>query len=376
MSAIPGFETVSRKEMDRFSLSGEVAAVRAEKGGITFRGRLHDGYSLNLNLATANRILLRIHHFRATNFRQLTKQLVAIDWELYLPPGCPFSVRVALHHSRIYHSGAVQDLAARIVQTALKKYAQANIQTTGSRVGIPQCIYIRGEHDRFLVSLDSSGENLHKRGLRKSGGKAPIRETIAAAVLQLAGYTGEQVLMDPMCGSGTFSLEAARMARATPPGWFRSFSFQDWPAFQPGRWQDIRRTAEQKIVPQPKAAIFASDRSRKGCHLLKQTLLAADMRPGVDIRPGDFFSIDPQKVSPEPGVVVINPPYGIRLGNRQSAGRFYYQVVAKLDADYRGWTAAIIAPDRKLARNTPFADRLYPFSSGGLKLTLVVGRIG
>jgi len=371
----PGFEGVTRAEIDRLNISTEAVNSRIESGGISFQGRVHDAYAGNLYLATANRILMRIFHFRATNFRQMEKQLGDIDWELYLPGELPFSVHVSLHHCRLYHSGAVTERVADSIRSSFRKKGRKDHFFTSEATIAQQRIFIRGKGDKFQVSLDTSGEHLHKRGLRTAGGTAPIRETIAAAILLLAGYTGKQVLLDPMCGSGTFSLEAARISGNIPPGWFRRFSFESWPAFRPKRWEDIRRRARQRFRSEPPAGIYASDINKGACDLLEKSLLAANLEAGVAVACEDFFSLDPGRNGNEKGIVVVNPPYGIRLGNRKASGRLYYRLVEKLSTDFQGWKAAVIAPDRKLAANTPFASRRFAFTSGGLKLTLVVGTI-
>ena len=116
-----------------------------------------------------------------------------------------------------------------------------------------QRLFIRGVDDRFSVSIDSSGDLLYKRGIKTLAGTAPVRETLAAAILMLAGYSGNEALVNPMCGSGTFAVEGALMARNIPPGWNRSFAFMGWPGFRPAQWRHIRNAAEKRFVSGPLA---------------------------------------------------------------------------------------------------------------------------
>lgn len=123
----------------------------------------------------------------------------------------------------------------------------------------PQQLFVRAVNDQLTVSIDSSGDMLYKRGLKIQGGKAPIRETTAASILALAGYHIGEPLIDPMCGTGTFSLEGAMIANHIPAGWYRNFAFMGWPCFKPSRWKHIRREAKGRITRLTKPVIFASD---------------------------------------------------------------------------------------------------------------------
>jgi putative N6-adenine-specific DNA methylase len=246
-------------------------------------------------------------------------------------------------------------------------------------------IFVRAESDRFTVSLDSSGELLHKRGVKARGGKAPIRETLASAVLNIAGYGPGQLLADPMCGSGTFSLEAAMMSRNLPSGWFRDFAFMQWPAFSPGRWRHLRKEAEAEISPPGRTCVFASDLRESEVRLLETRLLAYGLSDAVRTECLDFMALTPGVIFKkleesgggdfEPGLLVINPPYGRRLGSLSESRRLFAEILEKLRKDFRGWHAAVIVPGRLVGKRTAKFFSKTPLFHGGLDLVLLTGKI-
>jgi len=367
----PGFEPVCLQEL----LKLEPVAGKAcpTPGGVEFEGRLDACYHANLNLRSANRILMRIQAFKFTNFRQLEKRTLDIPWELYLQPGDLPKIHVTTKHCRLHHSDAI---AERFHQAIAGQLSGIEPDEKTPKVAYAeQNIYVRGKDDRFSVSIDSSGDILYKRGLKKHTGKAPLRETLAAAALLLAGYDGRDPLLDPMCGSGTFSLEGALMAKRIPAGWFRDFAFMGWPSFRRQRWTYIRRQAESHFVQPDRPLIFASDTDPGACRKLERCVQKHDLTDAVQVHQKDFFDIDPRKLTDQTGVICINPPYGRRLGGRQESERFFVAICDKLKQEYRGWKLVLFAPNRKIAKTVPLEVNSYPILHGGLKLALLVGKI-
>jgi len=367
----PGLETLCRMELMRIpSFGGECAAV---SGGVEFSGKLYDAYLANLHLRTATRILMRIETISASHFSLLSKKTAEIPWELYLDSDSAPQVRVSTRHCRLYHKDAVSEIFSQSVRNRLSRYA-ADPQIRDTPV-MQQRLFVRGMDDRFSVSMDSSGDLLYKRGVKTLAGEAPVRETLAAAILMLAGYSGREVLVNPMCGSGTFAVEGALMARNIPPGWSRSFAFMGWPAFRPSQWHHIRDNAEKQFVTGPLPPVIAFDHASPACDSLA---CLADSHAALDqiqVLKGDFFDLDPADLSVEPGLAVINPPYGKRMGTRRESRLLIRDVMKKLKSDYRGWRFAMMVPER------PDLDRISPewrFHSiyhGGLKLELLVGKL-
>ena len=367
----PGFETICLHEL--LKLKPVASKTRLTAGGVEFEGRLEVCYRANLDLRSANRILMRIGTFKASNFRQLEKYLYGFPWELYLPRSSLLKVNATTKHCRLHHSGAIAERFHKVINDRFSPFEPE--QESHKAPSFVQTIYVRGLDDRFTVSLDSSGDILYKRGLKKHSGRAPLRETLAAAALLLAGYDGRVPLIDPMCGTGTFSLEAALMAKHIPAGWFRDFAFERWPSFLPKRWNYIRRQSESSFMQPEQPLIFASDRDNEACRKLESCAKMHDLTDAIQVHQKDFFDLDPMGLSAQPGVACLNPPYGRRLGGRQESEKLFTAICDKLKQAYTGWALVLFAPGRKLAGTVPFQIKTFPVVHGGLKLVLMVGKI-
>jgi len=240
---------------------------------------------------------------------------------------------------------------------------------------VVQNLLVRALDDNIVISLDSSGEPLYKRGLKEHGGKAPLRESLAAAILLWAGYTGREPLIDPMCGSGTFALEAALISNRTPPGWHREFAFMNWPAFKTKQWQHLKKERIPETVPMTQPSIFASDIDPGACASLSSVVQQYDLSQTISVVEKDFFDLDPGQCSRLPGIVTLNPPYGIRLGSNREARNLYTEIAVKLRNDYQKWHVAVLLPDRRLSASFPPGLKQRKVTHGGLELTLLTGQI-
>jgi putative N6-adenine-specific DNA methylase len=336
---------------------------------VEFTGRLHECYRANLSLRTPNRVLMRAHSFPAVHFSELERQITAFAWELFLKPGGVQKVHVTTHHCRLHHTDAIAERILNGVEKRLQSLGE-----TGQPV-VSQQMFVRGIHDRFTVSIDSSGENLHLRGIKTHPGRAPLRETIAAAALLRGGFTGAETLLDPMCGTGTFSLEAALIAKNIPPGWFREFAFRGWPGFRPQRWDHLRRKATETFVALSSPRIFASDLDPAACSVLEDGLRAHDLSDAVAVSCRDFFELAPRELTDRPGVVVINPPYGRRLGSAAESRELFRAVIARIREHYHGWKFILVAPAGRDLPATGSPVELYPFFHGGLSVNVMVGSV-
>jgi putative N6-adenine-specific DNA methylase len=373
----PGLENVCQEELHGAPLS--VANTSVSGGGVTFNGRLPDCYQANLYLRTANRVLMRIGSFKATNFRRLDKKLADFPWELYLPVGVTPQIHATAHHSRLFHKKAIIRHVRDSIHLETLSDEKAGASQSQHSSGMQQ-IFVRVQDDRFTLSIDSSGELLHKRGLKRASGRAPLRETIAAAALIRAGYTGREVLVDPLCGSGTFSLEGAMRALNIPAGQFRNFAFFDWPCFRPSQWEFIKRQAQSSSIKIRKPMIFASDKNPAVCRALKRQVSESGFSDAVRVEQKDFTDLSPRQImkqadSAEPGIVALNPPYGRRLGTFKESQQLFDEIFQKLKSDFSGWKLALIVPDKKIAQKVPFKVKSVPLFHGGLRLTLLFGRI-
>ncbi len=367
----PGFEDLCLRELAALELPIEDAVI--VDGGVEFRGRLLDCYQANLHLRTAGRILLRIGSFKATGFRQLENKVAAIPWELYLPPvGLP-NVHVTTRHCRLYHTDAIGQRFSAGIQRHLPD-SGSNREDMDRRLSDPT-VFIRGLDDRFTISIDSSGDHLHKRGLKRHHGKAPLRETLAAAALMLAGYSAAEPLIDPMCGTGTFSLEAALMVKNIPPGWFREFAFQRWPSFSQNRWDYLKRQCETRFSIPQRPLIFASDQDEAACRRLEKCTHQNHLSGFITVAQKNFFDFLPGELTDQTGMVVLNPPYGKRLGSLEKSEHLFGALGGKLNQAYKGWKVVLVAPDRQLINKIPFKLEARSFFHGGLKPALMFGKI-
>jgi len=366
----PGAEMLCRRELTALPLS--VQDARVVTGGVEFKGILQDCYLANLHLRTANRILMRIDNFKASSFRQLETKAAEIPWELYLPFECTLQIHATTRHCRLYHTDAISERLRQCI-------SKCGITTDGKgqKGGISngQKLFVRCEDDQFTISIDSSGEHLHKRGLKVHTGRAPLRETTAAAALMTAGYIGTGPVIDPMCGTGTFSLEAALIAKYIPPGWFRAFAFMGWPSFRPQRWEYLKRSCEAQFTDSRKPAIFASDKDPTACRRLSQRLVENRLDDVIQVVNQDFFELRPDDLTNQCGLVAINPPYGKRLENPSLSEQLFFGICERLGQEYKGWKVILIAPDRHLANKVPFRLKAYPFFHGGLRPVLMIGTI-
>jgi len=367
----PGLETICREELKALLPSGTPMAI--VEGGVEFKGRLHDCYLADLNLRTANRLLMRIESFHAANFRKLEKHLTAVPWELFLLPGTPTHIRVTSRHSRLYHKDAV---AGRVQASIAFRFAQNEFSGEATpELTVTQQIFVRLSDNRVTLSIDSSGDLLHKRGIKPCAAKAPIRETLAAAALILSGYTGTEPLVDPMCGSGTFAIEAALIAQKIPPGRFRDFAFMQWPSFQPKQWQHMKQATEKKIVRTNTPFIFASDRDDRAACELEDSVTQHGLSGIVAVSTRDFFDLSPTELTNRPGLVTLNPPFGRRLGSRRESEALFLSVCERLKKEYKGWKFVLISPNPRFAGMVPFRSTTHLLPHGGLTVALMTGRI-
>lgn len=357
----PHLESVCQKE---FAVILPQNETFVQPGGVTFCGRLQNMYLANLYLRSATRILMRVGRFKALNFAEFTQKLTGFNFDLYLSAAILPQIAVSAHHCKLYHSGALKERAlAFFTQLFPKAKNDANAPL----------IYIRGTDDCFEISLDTSGDILYKRGFKTLGGAAPMRETLAYAILQKAGYNGGP-LLDPMCGSGTFSLEAALTAGNIAPGLNREFAFTKAPFFNARQWEYFKRQARARQNPQPaKPLIMASDKDPRVCKALKTVIMEQDLTAFISVVNKDFFELSPKTCfGGQTGLLVLNPPYGLRLLERAEAENLYGALCRKL-ADFKGWRYAIVTPGKDwLTLKNP---RWHKIWHGGLNLFLATGRL-
>ena len=372
---------VSQKAKEIFSDQYRISDIKGLPGGIEFKTRLKTACLANILMGSATRILMRVASFKAESFRRLEDRIKAVDWDLYLPCQALPDIKVSTHKSRLYHSAAIADRIKPILHGPLfSKDAFPHTNIPEKLSDISQTLMVRADNDRFELSLDMSGAPLYKRGIKEKVVKAPLRETLAFAILTRLGLSANDTLVDPMCGSGTFSLEGAMMQSQLPPGVFRSFAFEAWPGFEKKSMvhahDKLMSAAADFMADCPLPPIWARDLDATAIDHLKQTCTRHQAFQRIRPVSDDFFNISPPAVTDNKGVVVLNPPYGIRLDKNQDITAFYKEIGHKLSADFKGFRAAIICPGQQEFQALNLGLSPMPIFHGGLDLYAAVGIIG
>lgn len=366
---VPGLKRLCHRELVDLPLN--LQDIEMISGGVEFTGTIHDCYAANLFLRSPSRIIMRIAGFKAENFRTLEKKLALIEWELFLKKSSTIKCEVSTTHSRLYHKDAI----AQRVQQSLMGYFE-RFSSSDCMTGTPaqQTLMIRGEDDNFEISLDSSGDLLHKRSIKKHVGAAPLRETLAFAILNAAGYSGEGTVIDGMCGSGSFALEAAMMAGYIPPGYFRDFAFEHWPCFTKAQWNHLKKEISQEIRQFAAPSIFAMDQDAGMVGHLEEVINEVKLLSSIMVMKQDFFALKPDDLTSNKGIVVLNPPFGKRIGETKNRDDLFRKIAGKLSTDFKGWKAGIILPEKALMNcfsgpgSVGASGSLIPLFHGGLEL--------
>jgi putative N6-adenine-specific DNA methylase len=358
--AAPGIEPVLLREVA--ALPG-ARDVRAVAGGVEFSGDLDVVYRANLWLRTATRVLVRIGSFEAREFAKLRHRAAALPWEPFVDAARPLAVSATQSGSRLYHTGALAENLVAAVGDHLR--ASVGVDAGGQK------ILLRGDADQWTVSVDSSGELLHRRGWRQETAHAPMRETLAAALLMLCEWDPTTPFVDPMCGAGTLPLEAAAWALRWAPGLARDFACRSWPAHDEARWQAAHAAAEaarRTALPTP-GFIVGSDRSAAAIAAAQRNAERAGLLPHVQLARAE---LDEVHAPAGRGLCLINPPYGRRIGDPRALRRLYADIGRVLRTRFAGWQAALLAADSRLIDAVGVeVAAMHPLLNGGLRVSLV-----
>jgi putative N6-adenine-specific DNA methylase len=334
---------------------------------VEFEGELPELYQTNLWLRTASRVLVRLGEFSAALFPELRRKAHNLPWERFLVPGEAVDIRVTSHASKLYMKRAV----AEHVQSAIADRMGAPSSSLPMDKG-GQGVVVRFDHDLCTISVDSSGELLHRRGYRQATAKAPLRETLAAGMILASGWDAKFPLIDPFCGSGTIPIEAALLGLRIPPGAGRRFRFEAWPGFDRPRWQSILRAAESNRASSL-PPIQGSDRDAGAV----QISIANAERAGV-VECVGFSQRAVSAIAPPqgPGWVVTNPPYGVRVSEGKDLRNLYAQFGHTLRRACPGWQVAMLGTDDRLFGQTGVVWRqAIALVNGGLRVKLALGEV-
>lgn len=365
----PGLEPLALAELSALG----VVATHDEPGVVTARLAMRDVMRANLHLRTVSRVAVRLAHFKALTFADVEKHAKRVPWERVLAPGVAVRFRVTCRKSRLYHSGAVAQRLMDAVRLKFPEVDAAAERAHDDDGAEEQLFIVRVIRDQLTLSADASGELLHRRGYRQALAKAPLRETLAAAMLMGAGWDGSTPFADPMCGSGTIAIEAAMIARRMAPGLRRRFAFEQWPGHDAKLWRAVQKEAHDAERPSAPVPILASDRDAGA---ISATRANAE-RAGVL---GDL-TIAQQAVSalalPEtPGLVMVNPPYGIRVGDKKPLRNLFAQIGNVLRERAPRWRFAMLSADRELDGQVRLRfDEQWRSSNGGIPIRLVMTEV-
>jgi len=365
----PGLESFVARELHQLGLrSGDESGSAYEPGGIEFQGSLHDAYRTNLHLRTASRVLVRLGQFYAAEFPELRRKAGRLLWENYLAPERLIALRVTCQRSRLYHETAVAERVAGAIEDRLGKPLPVHKYQEDPGTDLPQLIVVRLVDNLCTVSIDSSGALLHRRGYRLATTRAPLRETLASALVMASGWDKASPLLDPFCGSGTIPIEAALLARRVPAGFRRRFAFMDWPHFDSKYWEELLAEAANAIVSYiPR--IMGSDRDAGAIRAAQANTERAGLAGSIEFSVRAISAIDPP---PIPGWVVTNPPYGVRVSQAKDLRNLYAQFGKVMRATCPGWWVTMVCETIRLIRNTGLDfDQGIPTMNGGLKVRLV-----
>lgn len=362
---ITGLESVLADELLKIGGRDIVQLHRAVK----FTGDKGTIYKANLNLHTALRILVPVHQFTVTDEQDLYKKIFNIAWEDYMGEDDSLAIDTVLstklfNHSQ-YISQKTKDAIADRFRERTGKRPDVDLKNPVLRINI----HIHEE--TCDVSLDSSGESLHKRGYREKTNLAPINEVLAAGLVKLTGWDGKTPLVDPMCGSGTILIEAALIAARIPPGYYReSFGFMRWKHFLPfdeTLWQTIFDAAVSKIETS-QITILGGDLSPNVIRKARENIKRARVEDMVSVNAGDLISFDPPSTR---GVVIINPPYGERM-DRDDLAALYQSIGDTFKKKFSGYDCWLITSNKEALKHIGLkTSRRIPVFNGPLECRFV-----
>ncbi|XGV99265.1 MAG: class I SAM-dependent RNA methyltransferase [Leptolyngbya sp. BL-A-14] len=338
-----GLETLAAQELEQLGAS----AVEPGFCGVAFAGDRTLLYRVNLWARLPFRILMKLHEFPCKDAEELYQGIQSIEWSQYLTPDLTLAVNATGKSEQLNHTHftALQVKRAIVEQQQEQTGDRSNVELQSPDVQIS----VHLERDTCTVSLDSSGQSLHRRGYRPAVGAAPLKESLAAALIQLSGWQPEQMFYDPLCGSGTLPLEASLKALNIAPGLFRDrFGFETWLDADLPLLEKLIQAAEDSQRESLPAPIWGSDRDE---NVIEQAIANAT-NCGVSNHVY-FTAIDLEDVAAptDSGVLFCNPPYGERLGRDSDLGVFYKRLGDVLKQRFKGWTAFVLSGNKELAQS-------------------------
>jgi putative N6-adenine-specific DNA methylase len=334
-----GLEAVVKREL--INLGYEDLMV--ENGKITFKATEKDIPKANLWLRTADRVLLKVGEFKALTFEELFEKTKALPWDEWITEDGEFTVEGKSVDSKLFSISDCQAIVKKAVVEKLKtKYNTEWFEETGAKFKIQVSLL----KDIATLTIDTSGDALHKRGYRDRSVEAPLKETLAAALIQLSFWNKDRLLLDPFCGSGTIPIEAAMIGKNIAPGLDRNFASEEWPRVKKEYWSEARREAFKSIKSNIKLNIMGFDINRHAIDIARENAANFGLEDDITFYVKDMRNIE---LKNEYGVVVCNPPYGERIGEKKEIALLYKDLGNKF-IQLDNWSVYVITSEEDFER--------------------------
>lgn len=365
------FATIARSLEE--TAAKELTELGAKNVKQTFTGVFFEGdqkllYKVNLWSRIIFRVLVPIKKFPCKNAQQLYEEIQAINWASYLSPEQTLAVHCTGKNQQLNHThfSALQVKNAIADQQTAKLGNRSNVDLDDPDLILN--LHIKKTH--AILSLDSTGESLHRRGYRPAMGTAPLKETFASALLAMTDWEPTLPLLDPMCGSGTFLIEAGLKALNRAPGLFRTtFAFEKWPDFNPSLWEQVKQEANQQQLSQLPAGIYGRDRDRNVLQQAQTNAQNCYLDQHLNLAQLELSQLEPPS---DKGIIICNPPYGKRIGEVKTLGGLYKQLGDILKQRFKGWTAYVLSGNKELTKQIGLrTSRRIPVYNGSLPCTLL-----
>lgn len=352
-------------------LAAELRQLNAEKvhavgGGVQFAGEFSLCYRVNLESRIASRVLWQVAAAPYESEEDIYRTAIAVNWTHWFDAARTIRVDVSATKTPL---ASLNFITLKIKDAICDRIRGLSHQRPSVDTRDPDIPIQAHLTDRELtLYLDTTGEPLFKRGQRSATGAAPLRENLAAGILQLAGWTPEMPLLDPMCGSATILIEAALIALDIAPGLGRHFSFEKFRNFDAQGWRGLLQQATARRKPPRPLAIFGSDIDARVLTAAQANLARAGVNQCVKLKQADVLTL----TAPAPaGVIVTNPPYGVRLGEQEKLAAFYPKLGDLLKKNFTGWRAYFLSADMRLAKLIHLAvSKRTPLFNGALECRL------
>lgn len=335
-----GLEAIAKRELVNLGYED----LKVENGKVIFTGTERDIPKTNLWLRTADRVLLRMGEFKALSFEELFEKTKALPWDEWIPENGNFLVEGKSIDSKLFSISDCQSIVEKAVVEKLKtKYSNV---TWFEKSGAKYKIEVSLLKDIATLTIDTSGEGLHKRGYRDRAGDAPIKETLAAAMVLLSFWNKDRVLFDPFCGSGTIPIEAAMIGKNIAPGLDRKFVAEDWERINKEYWSEARTDAFKAIDNNVKLKILGCDIDKRAILRSRDNAAKVGLEDDIEFFMKDMRDVD---LKNDYGVVISNPPYGERIGEKNEIQELYTDLGAKF-RELDTWSVYIITSEESFEK--------------------------